>query len=339
MVPVSWPPAVERPNPAWTPASAVAKSWPSEMRGSDETLAPSQFLLQPWWLGYHFSHKSLEHFFRILHTDENSWTARRVTIIIALFEWQIELELRPNWFFKMQRHTYALKSLTRSFTKTLNSSSSGDGRVGNSTILAIDAAIPLVSARFHQSGATASVEEDSRNVFKGRPEPQARDWSFEGNRVALKPWEQAAVAVGSAVGALLNPARADLVAALGETTGGPAFHLMLERMRMSSEGRVCSDNFSFLVHLLHPFSGSCGANWGCRSSRECIVQMCPSRSFWCLNVRVSWWAFSTHWGIELHCNLPRSSQAWRYPPKARDVLKFSFPVHLLHPFFWFFWCQ
>ena len=86
-----------------------------------------------------------------------------------------------------------------------------------------------------------SGEEDSRNVFKGRPEPQARDWSFEGNRVALKPWEQAAVAVGSAVGALLNPARADLVAALGETTGGPAFHLMLDRMRMSSEGRVCSD--------------------------------------------------------------------------------------------------
>ena len=160
----------------------------------------------------------------------------------------------------MQRHTYALKSLTRSFTKALSSSGSSDGRVGNSTTLAIDAAIPLVSARFHQSGATASVEEDSRNVFKGRPEPQARDWSFEGNRVALKPWEQAAVAVGSAVGALLNPARADLVAALGETTGGPAFHLMLERMRMSSEGRVCSDNFSFLVHLLHPFSGSCGAN-------------------------------------------------------------------------------
>ena len=138
----------------------------------------------------------------------------------------------------MQRHTSAVKSLTRSFTKALSSS---DGRVGNSSILAIDAAIPLVSARFHQSGATASGEEDSRSVFTGRPEPQARDWSFEGNRVALKPWEQAAVAVGSAVGALLNPARADLVAALGETTGGPAFQLMLDRMRMSSEGRVCAD--------------------------------------------------------------------------------------------------
>ena len=136
----------------------------------------------------------------------------------------------------MQRHTSAVKSLTRSFTKALSSS---DGRVGNSSI--IDAAIPLVSARFHQSGATASGEEDSRSVFTGRPEPQARDWSFEGNRVALKPWEQAAVAVGSAVGALLNPARADLVAALGETTGGPAFQLMLDRMRMSSEGRVCAD--------------------------------------------------------------------------------------------------
>lgn len=52
----------------------------------------------------------------------------------------------------------------------------------------------------------------------------------------LRPWEQAAVAVGSAVGALINPARADFVAALGETTGGPAFHLILERMKASPEG-------------------------------------------------------------------------------------------------------
>lgn len=55
----------------------------------------------------------------------------------------------------------------------------------------------------------------------------------------LKPWEQVAVAVGSAVGALVNPARADFVHALSETTGGPAFHLMLERMKASPEGQVC----------------------------------------------------------------------------------------------------
>jgi len=55
----------------------------------------------------------------------------------------------------------------------------------------------------------------------------------------LKPWEQVAVAVGSAVGALVNPARADFVHALSETTGGPAFRLMLERMKISPEGQVC----------------------------------------------------------------------------------------------------
>ncbi|EPS67951.1 hypothetical protein M569_06821, partial [Genlisea aurea] len=61
---------------------------------------------------------------------------------------------------------------------------------------------------------------------------------IEGGRVRLKPWQQAAVAVGSAVGALLNPRRADLIAALGETTGKPAFERVLERMKNSSEGRA-----------------------------------------------------------------------------------------------------
>ena len=59
-----------------------------------------------------------------------------------------------------------------------------------------------------------------------------------GARVRLNTWQQAAVAVGSAVGALLDPRRADLIAALGETTGKPAFERVLERMRNSTEGRV-----------------------------------------------------------------------------------------------------
>lgn len=59
-----------------------------------------------------------------------------------------------------------------------------------------------------------------------------------GARVRLKGWQQAAVAVGSAVGALLNPRRADLIAALGETTGKPAFERVLQKMKMSQEGRV-----------------------------------------------------------------------------------------------------
>ncbi|XP_031505574.1 ubiquinone biosynthesis protein COQ4 homolog, mitochondrial [Nymphaea colorata] len=58
-----------------------------------------------------------------------------------------------------------------------------------------------------------------------------------GARISLKRWQQAAVAVGSAVGALLNPRRADLIASLGETTGKPAFEKILERMKRSPEGR------------------------------------------------------------------------------------------------------
>nr|ABK21689.1 unknown [Picea sitchensis] len=62
---------------------------------------------------------------------------------------------------------------------------------------------------------------------------------FEGQaRVPLKGWQQAAVAVGSALGALMNPARADLIAALGETTGKLAFQNLLDRMKKSHEGRV-----------------------------------------------------------------------------------------------------
>jgi len=61
---------------------------------------------------------------------------------------------------------------------------------------------------------------------------------IEGSRIRLKTWQQAAVAMGSAVGALLDPRRADLIAALGETTGKPAFEKVLQRMKSSPEGRV-----------------------------------------------------------------------------------------------------
>lgn len=57
-------------------------------------------------------------------------------------------------------------------------------------------------------------------------------------RVTLNRWQQAAVALGSAVGALLDPGRADLIAALGETTGKPFFERVLERMKKSPEGRA-----------------------------------------------------------------------------------------------------
>lgn len=69
---------------------------------------------------------------------------------------------------------------------------------------------------------------------------------IEGVRIRLNPWQQAAVALGSAVGALLDPRRADLIAALGETTGKPAFERVLERMKQSPEGRVSLHFYSVL---------------------------------------------------------------------------------------------
>ncbi|CBI16801.3 unnamed protein product, partial [Vitis vinifera] len=59
-----------------------------------------------------------------------------------------------------------------------------------------------------------------------------------GARVRLNGWQQAAVAMGSAIGALMDPRRADLIAALGETTGKPAFERVLERMKKSPEGQA-----------------------------------------------------------------------------------------------------
>ncbi|RZS10945.1 hypothetical protein BHM03_00042215 [Ensete ventricosum] len=63
---------------------------------------------------------------------------------------------------------------------------------------------------------------------------------LEGARVPLKGWQQAAVTLGSALGALMDPRRADLIAALGETTGKPAFQQVLQWIKNSSEGRVMS---------------------------------------------------------------------------------------------------
>ena len=95
-----------------------------------------------------------------------------------------------------------------------------------------------------------------------------------GARVQLKGWQKAAVAFGSAFGALLDPRRADLIAALGETTGKPAFERVLQRMKNSAEGRVnthcppllcssCPRPF-MAVNSLIAFSNS----WFCKSYAE-----------------------------------------------------------------------
>ena len=54
----------------------------------------------------------------------------------------------------------------------------------------------------------------------------------------LSPFQRAALAVGDSLGAAADPRRADLVAAAGEATGGPAFAAAVRRMRASPSGRV-----------------------------------------------------------------------------------------------------
>ncbi|KAK1320879.1 hypothetical protein QJS10_CPA03g02563 [Acorus calamus] len=90
-----------------------------------------------------------------------------------------------------------------------------------------------------------------------------------GARIRLSGWQQAAVAVGSALGALMDPRRADLIAALGETTGKPAFEKVLERMNSSPEGRdillerprVISSNVAHAWDLPEPTFGAAYARF------------------------------------------------------------------------------
>lgn len=70
---------------------------------------------------------------------------------------------------------------------------------------------------------------------------------MEGACVPLKGWQQATVTLG----ALMDPRRADLIAALGETTGKPAFQLVLQRMKNSSEGKVRSSTCQFKRTIIY----------------------------------------------------------------------------------------
>ncbi|KAF0891081.1 hypothetical protein E2562_005163 [Oryza meyeriana var. granulata] len=97
-------------------------------------------------------------------------------------------------------------------------------RRGNSDQLGGDGHPSLLSPRDSETRPSGDGERSTARVMQGA-------------RVNLKGWQQAAVAFGSAFGALLDPRRADLIAALGETTGKPAFQRVLQRMRNSAEGR------------------------------------------------------------------------------------------------------
>ncbi|KAI7740295.1 hypothetical protein M8C21_015734 [Ambrosia artemisiifolia] len=68
----------------------------------------------------------------------------------------------------------------------------------------------------------------------------------EGARVRLRGWQQAAVALGSAVGALVDPRRADLIAALVETTGKPAFERCVTA-RFQGESEKLGDDRSEMI--------------------------------------------------------------------------------------------
>eukprot|EP01026_Neomeris_dumetosa_P059085 TRINITY_DN5515_c0_g1_i2.p1 TRINITY_DN5515_c0_g1~~TRINITY_DN5515_c0_g1_i2.p1 ORF type:complete len:227 (+),score=18.55 TRINITY_DN5515_c0_g1_i2:31-711(+) len=58
-----------------------------------------------------------------------------------------------------------------------------------------------------------------------------------GTHVPLQQWQKLAVGVISGLGALQRPARADLVATFGESTGYIAYKGMLKRMQASETGR------------------------------------------------------------------------------------------------------
>jgi len=60
--------------------------------------------------------------------------------------------------------------------------------------------------------------------------------AYEGH-IPLNPFENAFLAAGSAVMSLIDPRRGDMIAALGETTAGPALPRLRDRMLASDEGR------------------------------------------------------------------------------------------------------
>ena len=57
------------------------------------------------------------------------------------------------------------------------------------------------------------------------------------SHVRLSELQKGALLIGSLVGAYLRPARADLVATVGELTGTSAFRRMHNRMQTSPSGR------------------------------------------------------------------------------------------------------
>ncbi|EIE24601.1 ubiquinone biosynthesis protein [Coccomyxa subellipsoidea C-169] len=83
---------------------------------------------------------------------------------------------------------------------------------------------------------TSETATSSGRSFEAAQRPS--DDLLYPSHVKLGTLQKATVAVLSAIGASLNPARADLVAALGETTGERALRSMRARMQASATGRI-----------------------------------------------------------------------------------------------------
>ena len=64
--------------------------------------------------------------------------------------------------------------------------------------------------------------------------------------IKLNLTQRALLVAGSAVGALANPLRGDLVATIGETTGTAALNTMRDKMRMNKTCMIFEISLNFL---------------------------------------------------------------------------------------------
>lgn len=78
---------------------------------------------------------------------------------------------------------------------------------------------------------------DAHTMFRGLEHPTQAEIPLYDTHTPMNTLQKGAVAVLSAAAAFRNPARADMVAALGETTGVVALQGMLRRMQDSETGR------------------------------------------------------------------------------------------------------
>mmetsp|Transcript_30867 Transcript_30867/g.87332 ORF Transcript_30867/g.87332 Transcript_30867/m.87332 type:complete len:289 (-) Transcript_30867:217-1083(-) len=122
----------------------------------------------------------------------------------------------------------------------------------------------LASVAKQARGAPAILEALSRQVYELERSGPAQTGSAVSTEEPLYPThvrltlaQRASVAVLSAVTALARPARADLVAALGETTGSQALELMRRQMMDTEEGRAVLQERPRVTNALFETASSC----------------------------------------------------------------------------------